>query len=128
VTSDQRARSAADEHARARIRQVGLIYVLHVREDNAEVEIDLPKVWVFHGEDARFASGVFKDRDTALQWVEQYQLTGVVTQYPLGIGCYDLAVAQGLFRPSKPHHGTPVHVAGFSPAGQHIHVRDGHPE
>ncbi|MBB2948979.1 hypothetical protein FB565_008765 [Actinoplanes lutulentus] len=98
-----------------------------MREDDAEAEVGPPTVWVFHGEKARFASGVFKDRGTALQWVELHRLTGIVTEYPLGVGCYDLAVAEDLFRPSKPHHGTPVHVAGFSPSGHHIHVQDGNP-
>ncbi|GIF02453.1 hypothetical protein Ari01nite_99170 [Paractinoplanes rishiriensis] len=104
------------------------MYVLPVSEGNAEGEVDLSNVWVFHGEEARFASGVFKDRNTALLWVELHELTGVITEYPLGAGCYDFAVAEGLFHPSKPHHGTPAHVAEFSPSGHHIHVRDGHPE
>jgi hypothetical protein len=95
-----------------------------VREDDAEVEVGPPTVWVFHGEEARFASGVFKDRDAALKWVELHRLTGIVTEYPIGVGCYDVAVAEGFFQPSKPHHGTPVHVAGFSPPGDHIHVQD----
>jgi hypothetical protein len=34
---------------------------------------------------------------------------------------------QGRFHPTKPHHGTPSHVAGFSPP-VHVHVRDGHPD
>ena len=92
------------------------------------MEVDLPQVWVFRGEDARFASSVFEDRDTALQWVARHQLTGTLTQYPLGAGCYDLGVAQGRFTLSKPHHGTAAHIAGFSPAGPHVHLRNGHPD
>jgi hypothetical protein len=94
------------------------------RADNA----DLPHVWLFHGENARFASGVFKDRQTALAWIARHHLTGVLTLYSVGGGCYDLAVEQGRFRPTKPHHGSPSHVAGFSPAGPHLHVRDGFPD
>jgi hypothetical protein len=42
---------------------------------------------------------------------------------PVGDGCYDIAVAQGRFTPSKPHHGSPKHIAGFSPGWtQHIHT------
>jgi hypothetical protein len=84
-----------------------------VSESAAEAEVGLPKVWVFHGEDAQFASGVFGDRDAVLHWVARHQLTGIVTQYPLGTGCYDVAVAQGRFYPTKLHHGTPEHIAGF---------------
>ncbi|WP_423203044.1 DUF7710 domain-containing protein [Krasilnikovia cinnamomea] len=42
-----------------------------------------------------------------------------------GEGCYDWAVSCGQFRPSKAHHGTPLHVAGFSPSLEHVHVVDG---
>lgn len=87
------------------------------------------RVWVFHGEHARFASGVFTDKATALAWAERHQVTGVLTEYPIGDGCYDLAVAHGSFTPSKPHHGSPEHVAGFSPSQtQHLHLRDGRRE
>lgn len=94
-----------------------------MHEDVVGVGVELPHVWVFRGEEARLASGVFTDRDTALQWVGRHQLTGVITQYPLGVGCYDLALAEGSFYPSKSHR-----AAGFSPSGHHIHVLDGHPE
>ena len=44
----------------------------------------------------------------------------------MGDGCYDIAVREGHFTPTKPHHGTPNHIAGFSPSRtHHIHVRDG---
>src|SRR5262245_8469333 len=85
-------------------------------------------VWIFHGEGCRFASGVFADRSTALGWVARHGLTGVVSEYEVGDGCYDLAVRQGRFRHTKPHHGSPQHVASFSPGLAHVHVRDGQPE
>jgi len=90
--------------------------------DNAEP----PNVWIFHGAGASFASGVFISRDQGLAWIAQHRLTGILTEYPVGDGCYDLAVRAGHFTPSKPHHGRPGHVAGFSPSGtDHVHVRDG---
>jgi len=96
--------------------------------DSAAAIADVPHVWVFHGENARFASGVFVDRETALKWVERHRLTGILAQYPVGDGCYDVALDQGRFRPTKPYHGSPTHVAEFSPGGPHLHVRDGHPD
>jgi hypothetical protein len=33
------------------------------------------RVWIFHGEAARFASGVFDDEATALAWVSRHALT-----------------------------------------------------
>jgi hypothetical protein len=83
------------------------------------------RVWIFHGETGRFASGVFSDRETGLEWVARHGLTGVLTEYEVGNGCYDLAVQQGRFRKTVPHHGSPDHVARFSPGLDHIHVRDG---
>jgi hypothetical protein len=82
-------------------------------------------VWLFHGEGNRFASGVFGDEAAGLEWVARHGLTGVLTEYQVGDGCYDLAVQQGRFRNTKPHHGSADHVAGFSPGLDHIHVRDG---
>ncbi|WP_425463477.1 DUF7710 domain-containing protein [Micromonospora palomenae] len=32
------------------------------------------------------------------------------------------------FRPSKPHHGTPEHVAGFSSGLRHRHLTEGAPD
>lgn len=83
-------------------------------------------VWIFHGEGARFASGVFRSRDEGMAWIAEHRLTGILTEYPLGVGCYDDAIARGLFRPSREHHGTPEHIAQFSPGRtEHIHVADG---
>jgi hypothetical protein len=88
----------------------------------------IEKVWIFHGDGAHFASGVFVDRAQGLAWIARHRLTGILTEYPVGDGCYDIAVRSGRFTPSKPHHGTPGHVAGFSPASDHVHVRDGAPD
>lgn len=84
-----------------------------------------PTVWIFHGERAGFASGVFPSAAAALEWVAQHRLTGIVTEYPIGVGAYDAAVREGRFRACRAHHGTPDHIAGFSPGLGHIHVSDG---
>ncbi|MBM0124557.1 DUF7710 domain-containing protein [Pimelobacter simplex] len=83
-------------------------------------------VWVFHGDDARHASGVFSSKLSALEWVERHRLTGLLTEYPLDVGVYDDAVARGLFKPSRDHHGSPRHIASFSPGrAEHVHLVDG---
>ncbi|KRB75115.1 hypothetical protein ASE01_17300 [Nocardioides sp. Root190] len=89
---------------------------------------DAPEfVWVFHGDGARHASGVFVGKGEALAWIEQHGLTGLLTKYPVGVGAYDDAVALGRFKPSRDHHGTPQHVAAFSPGHtEHVHVANGH--
>ena len=87
-----------------------------------------PTVWIFHGNAARFASGVFASRADGLAWVAKHRLSGLLSEYPIGEGCYDWAEARGRFQPSKPHHGSPDHVAGFSPSLDHVHVVDGAPD
>lgn len=83
-------------------------------------------VWVFHGEGAKFASGVFETRDDAMAWAERHNLTGLLTQYPLGMGAYDHAVENGRFKPSREHHGSPEHIARFSPGHtEHVQLADG---
>lgn len=84
-------------------------------------------VWIFHGDDARHAAGVFAELDDALAWAARHSVSGLITNYPIGDGCYDIALKLGRFSPSRPHHGTPTHVAGFSPGWtHHVHVADGH--
>ena len=97
-------------------------------EDPEDVEPPVVTVWIFHGEGSRFASGVFADRSSALDWVARHRLTGIVSEYQVGDGCYDFALRRGRFRDTKPHHGLPQHVAGFSPGLDHVHVQDGQPE
>jgi hypothetical protein len=83
-------------------------------------------VWIFQGEGAPFAAGVFYSERDGLTWANERGVTGILTEYPVGDGCYDIAVRDGHFRPSKPHHGTPAHVARFSPGWtRHVHIDPG---
>ncbi len=61
-------------------------------------------VWIFHGEGARFAAAVFTTEAEALPWAERHHVSGRVAEYPVGDGCYDIAIERGSFKPSKPHH------------------------
>ena len=76
------------------------------------------RVWVFHGDGARFASGVFATEADGLAWVERHRLTGILTDYPFGVGAHDDAVARGRVTPSREHHGTPEHIAQLSAGRQ----------
>jgi hypothetical protein len=83
-------------------------------------------VWIFHGDGARFAAGVFENDEQGLRWAAEHRLSGTLTEYPVGDGCYDVAVRDGYFKPSRPHHGTKEHIAQFSPGWtRHIHIDDG---
>jgi hypothetical protein len=81
-------------------------------------------MWVFHGENARYAAGVFATAAEGLTWAATNHVTGVLAEYAVG-GAYDVAVREGRFTPSRPHHGGPDHVAGFSPGLRHFHIIDG---
>jgi hypothetical protein len=61
-----------------------------------------------------------------MAWIARHRLTGILTEYLVGDGCYDLAIREGHFVLSRSEHGTPPHVARFAPSRTtHIHVRDG---
>ncbi|CAM3103334.1 hypothetical protein STSO111631_00685 [Stackebrandtia soli] len=82
-------------------------------------------VWIFHGQGTQFASAVFASTDDGLAWAARHRVTGILSRYPVGDGCYDIAVREGQFRPSKDHHGTPEHIARFGPGPHHVHITDG---
>ncbi len=89
---------------------------------------DEQTVWIFHGDGARLAAAVFATESDAMEWAERHQVSGIVTEYPVGDGCYDIAIQRGAFTPSKPHHFTPEHVASFSPGWtRHVHLVHGRP-
>ncbi|MFG1839245.1 hypothetical protein ACGFH8_12510 [Micromonospora sp. NPDC049175] len=89
---------------------------------------DARRVWIFHGDAARFASGVFDDKVAALEWIARHGITGILAEYQVGDGCYDFAVREGRFHDTKKSHGSPDHVASFSPGLAHVHVREGQPD
>ena len=61
-----------------------------------------------------------------MAWAVRHRVSGVLTGYPVGDGVYDVAVAGGHFIPNRERHGTPEHVAKFSPGWtRHLHITDG---
>jgi len=50
------------------------------------VDEESASVWVFLGEQSRWASAVFSTRELAERWVGEIGLTGMLTQYPLDVG------------------------------------------
>jgi hypothetical protein len=83
-------------------------------------------VWVFHGANGKFASGVFIEKMTAESWISANKLTGVLTEYPLNIGVYDWAIQEGYFKPKTEAHTSPEFIGKFTTASQeHFHYEDG---
>lgn len=88
------------------------------------VQETLEYVWIFHGEGAQFASGVFNSKREALQVIKLNNLKGILTKYPVGKLAYDFSVENGYFTPSKPHHFSPITKQKFSSPLFHIHIME----
>src|SRR5438552_3830220 len=87
-------------------------------------------VWIFHASGARFAGGAFDDIASAEVWIRKHKLSGVLTAYPRGEGCFDWAMRSGLtgMKPEKlkEKSADPAFVGGFTSASQdHIHFENG---
>tara|TARA_B100001964_G_C13806321_1_gene411029 strand:+ start:143 stop:424 length:282 start_codon:yes stop_codon:yes gene_type:complete len=86
-------------------------------------------VWVFCGQETRFPSGVFEQKENATQWIGDNRLTGTLTAYPLGVAVYDWAISEGFFEVTKEKHKSPNFIQGFTSASmQHYHYKDGQPD
>jgi hypothetical protein len=83
-------------------------------------------VWVFHGDNRRFSSGVFRTFELADSWVKLNKLTGVLTEYPLDKGVYDWSVENKLFEVKKDSQKTSAFIQTFTSASQqHFHYENG---
>ncbi|WP_419185880.1 DUF7710 domain-containing protein [Rohdeia mirabilis] len=87
-------------------------------------------VWIFHGDGARFAGGVFTTEASAREWISGNRLNGVLTEYPLDVGVFHWAIREGLTN-MKPEtlaakRDDPRFIGGFTTASQrHVHFVDG---
>lgn len=95
--------------------------------DNVKFIMNNPKsVWLFQGEQARFASAVFSDRAKATAWIASNDASGILTEYPMDISVYDWAVENEFFVPKKEHHQTSAFKQNFTSASQaHYHFKNG---
>ncbi len=85
-----------------------------------------PTVFVFNGANASFPCGVFADRESAISWISSNSLTGTLTEYPVGVGAYDWAVAAGHFTPKRADQQTPKFIERFTSGAQwHAHFESG---
>ncbi|MCA9552142.1 MAG: hypothetical protein KC933_19030 [Myxococcales bacterium] len=83
-------------------------------------------VWIFVGAKARFPSGVFANVADAEKWIAEHRLTGVLTEYRVGVGAFDQALREGTFEPRDEREKSPEFIGRFSSASQkHYHYEDG---
>jgi len=86
-------------------------------------------VWVFNGDNSRFASGVFSSIEKAEEWIAAHKLSGILTKYPLDMGVYEWTIQEGLFSVKKEEHKEPGFIGKFSSGSQeHFHYENGKKE
>lgn len=83
-------------------------------------------IWVFHGAQGRFTSGIFNSVNIAEEWIAKHKLTGMLTEYPLNKGVYDWAIENDFFEIRKDSQKDPLFIQGFTTGTQnHFHYEDG---
>jgi hypothetical protein len=86
----------------------------------------ITSVWIFHGANGRFSSGVFSEITKAESWIAKHKLTGVLTMYPINEGVYDWAISNSFFEAKTDNQIQPSFIQKFSCASQeHYHYQDG---
>jgi len=84
------------------------------------------KVYLFQANKAQFAAAVFLTVEKAEQWISNYSLSRVLTEYPVDTSVYDWAVSNEYFTPRKNSHKSTSFIGGFTSASQkHWHYEDG---
>ena len=82
----------------------------------------MDSIWIFHGAGSQFASGVFSTKELAIAWIEDNDLQGILTKYPVDISVYDWAIEKGFFTPKNEAHRKPLFIQRFSSGSQeHYH-------
>jgi hypothetical protein len=88
--------------------------------------VDRNHIYVFNADKACFASAVFTSYRHALLWIKHNYLTGILTEYPLNMSCYDWAIRNGHFKDRSPIDRSPVFIASFVSSYQkNWHFRHG---
>jgi len=84
------------------------------------------EVWIFHGINAQFASGVFSSKQKAEKWILDNKLSGILTWYPVDTGVYDWALLNGFFEIKKIEQESPSFIQKFTSGSQmHFHYENG---
>ena len=82
--------------------------------------------WIFNGSNSRFCSGVFSSKENAENYIKKYNLSGLLTLYPLDESAYDWAINNNFFSPSKDTEKTVEFIQSFTSSSQeHFHYENG---
>ena len=86
----------------------------------------MDSVWVFVGSGATFPAAIFADESTARKWIAHNSVSGMLTEYPVGVSVYEWANAKGYWAPKRPDQKTPAFIGRFTSAHlTHYHFEDG---
>lgn len=95
--------------------------------------MEIKTVWVFNSPNSKFSGGVFEQLEAAEEWIERYNLTGVLTKYPLNMGTLEWALENDSvdMKPEKlkEKQTDPEFIGGFTSASmEHYHYENGQKE
>jgi hypothetical protein len=86
----------------------------------------MTSVFVFNAARSSFPSAVFADSASATAWIARHELSGTLTEYPVGECVYDWAVSNGHFKPKRPDQESGEFIQSFTSASQwHAHFENG---
>lgn len=75
-------------------------------------------IYVFNADQACFSSAIFTTYMKAEAWIQHHYLSGILTEYPVDVGCYDWAIENGHFKDKSPIDRSPVFIGKFISAHQ----------
>ena len=79
-------------------------------------------MWVVQGSRASFPSAIFSSKEKAVQWIEKYKISGMLSKYPIDISIYDWTIMKGFFKPKRDDQKTPDFIQSFST----VYIEDSH--
>ncbi len=81
-------------------------------------------IFVFHGEGAKFAAGVYDNLEEAKRSIAAHKMSGMLTSYSVNETAYDYAVRSDFFQPKSTQSES--FVQNFTSASQeHYHFQNG---
>ncbi|OCG17922.1 hypothetical protein A9G09_01045 [Gilliamella sp. wkB292] len=83
-------------------------------------------IWVFHGHEADFCSGVYSELEQAENFIKKNLLSGVLTKMPLNKSVYEWTTENGFFEPKTDYQHSSKFIQKFTSAYlEHHHYQDG---
>lgn len=83
-------------------------------------------IYVFNGNENSYPSGIFLSKENALEFIKKYELSGVLTLYPIDISVYDWVLDKGYFKIKQDYQKKGSFISKFSSAYlKHWHIENG---